>query len=247
MGLVEQLGCLSHPVLQAILLAILGMLLLWRRRYRAATGLLLLAMLWLWLCATPAFALWLWQGLDCPQAQTNAATYPKADAIVVLGGGRLPQQGAGWSTDDARVQATRLGFGLQLFRNSRASTMLLSGDDQALKMARKLEQQGIPASALITESASANTHQNALYSAAILKRKKLQRILLVTSDIHMPRASASFTRQGLTVIPAPAPDPDGRRLKRSHPWLPQRAALSLSARCLREYLGLWSYRLRGWA
>ena len=245
MTLVEQLARLSHPALQAALLAILGLFCL-RRHRRIAIALLSLATLWIWLCSTPAFASWLRHGLERPYAQTKAAAYPKADAIVVLGGGTLPRSGTAWGIDDTDEPTTRLGFGLRLFRNSRAGTMLLSGGDQALKMTRKLQEQGVPASALITEDASTNTHQNALYSAIILKRKKLQRILLVTSGIHMPRAMANFKRQGLTVIPAPVFDPDEGSWQIAHSWWPKRTALGLSTDCLREYLGLWVYRLCGW-
>ena len=246
MGVLEQLDWLSHPALQAALLAILGMVFL-RHHRRFAFATLLLATLWMWLCSTPAFAVWLQRGLGPSYAHTSAADYPPADAIVVLGGGKLPQSSASWEAADDHAQATRLGFGLQLFNSSRARVILLTGDDQALEMTHKLLREGVPAAALLTEAASTNTHQNALYSAAILERRKLRSVLLVTSDIHMPRASASFAKQGLTVIPAPVFDRDGEAMRTSRSLWPRRAALSLSARCLREYLGLWCYRLRGWA
>ncbi|WP_426703004.1 YdcF family protein [Rhodanobacter sp. Col0626] len=246
MNFVEQLAHLSHPMLQAGLLAAPGLLLLRWRRFRLAGGLLGLAVLWIWLCATPAFAGWLQHGLERQYVQRNASAYATADAIVVLGGGKLPS-GADWVPGDVHGRATRLGFGLQLFRDSRAGIILLSGEDQARKMRLRLQEQGVPASALLMEDESANTHQNALFSARLLKHEKLQRILLVTSGIHMPRAAACFTRQGLTVIPAPVPDSDGKYRQVGHSWWPKRKALSLSTRCMREYLGLWSYRLLGWA
>lgn len=246
MGVLEQLDWLSHPALQAALLVILGVFFL-RHHRRLAFASLLLATLWIWFCSAPAFAIWLQDGLGPPYAHTNAADYPVADVIVVLGGGKLPQSKVGWNAADDHAQATRLGFGLQLFNNSRARIILLAGDDQALEMTHKLLREGVPAAALLTEAASANTYQNALYSAAILGRKKLRSVLLVTSDIHMPRASASFAKQGLTVIPAPVFDPDAEAMRTSRSLWPRGEALSLSARCLREYLGLWCYQLRGWA
>jgi uncharacterized SAM-binding protein YcdF (DUF218 family) len=247
MNFVEQLAHLSHPLLQAGLLTAPGLLLLRGRRFRLAGGLLLaLALLWVWLCATPVFAQWLRHGLERQYAQRNAWAYADADAIVVLGGGKLPSL-TDRAMRDVNGQATRLGFGLQLFRDGRAGTLLLSGDDQALKMERRLQEQGVPSSALLTEDESANTHQNALFSARLLKHEKLQRILLVTSGIHMPRAAACFTRQGLTVIPAPVPDSDDEYHNSSHAWWPKRKAFNLSTRCLREYLGMWSYKLLGWA
>ncbi|MGY3038780.1 uncharacterized SAM-binding protein YcdF (DUF218 family) [Rhodanobacter sp. TND4EL1] len=246
MNLVEQLAHLSHPVLQAGMLAVPGLLLLHRRRFCLAGSLLTLAVLWTWLCATPAFAGWLQQGLERQYVQQSASAYATADAIVVLGGGKLPS-GNDWSAGDMNGRPTRLGFGLELFRDQRARTILLSGDDQALKMEQQLQQQGVPGSALLTEDESINTHQNALFSARLLKHEKMQRILLVTSGIHMPRAAACFTHQGMTVIPAPVPDSAAEYPQGSHSWWPERKALSLTRHCLREYLGLWSYKLFGWA
>jgi uncharacterized SAM-binding protein YcdF (DUF218 family) len=124
--------------------------------------------------------------------------------------------------------------------------VLLSGGDQAQSMAKGLRQQGVPADALLIESTSANTHENAAFSAVMLKREKRLRILLVTSAFHMPRAAAAFTKQGLLVIPAPAYDPVYPSWE-ARPWWPKRAALRLSGRCLREYVGMWWYRLHDWA
>jgi uncharacterized SAM-binding protein YcdF (DUF218 family) len=243
MGFVQQLGRLTHPALHAALLLVIGIFFIYRGRYSVAALAIACGALWLALCSTPTFATWLQRGLEQPYAQHAASGYPKVDAIVVLGGGKLPND-PDWDNDDPDIRATRLGFGLRLFQDGRASTLLLSGADQAMKMAHRLEQQGVPANALIVEDTSGNTHQNALYSIAILRQRKLHNVLLVTSGIHMPRAEASFARQGLVVIPAPAPD---EYQGPSSSWWPRRSALTLSARCLREHLGIWFYRIRGWA
>jgi uncharacterized SAM-binding protein YcdF (DUF218 family) len=79
----------------------------------------------------------------------------------------------------------------------------------------------------------------------MLKHEKRRRILLVTSGFHMPRAAAAFTNQGLDVIPAPAYDPIYPSWQ-ADPWWPKRSALRMSGRCLREYVGMWWYRIRGW-
>lgn len=241
---VDQLACLSRPVIQASILVFSGLIVLRWRCYRVAAGLLLLATFWIGLCSTPAFASWMEQRLQAPYARIPAESYPKADVIVVLGGGKLPPPMTDWPLSPS----TRLGFGLQLFQTSRAPVMLLSGEDQALKMRQRLRERGVAAGSLLMEPNSLNTHQNALYSAAILKRNKMQRVLLVTSGVHMPRAAASFARQGITVIPAPLLDRgDNWPVATTSRWWPQRRALRLSGSCLREYLGFWCYRLLGWA
>ena len=236
----------SHPAAQALLLIVIGLIGFCLRRYRTGAVFCALGVLWVTLCATPAFADLLQRGLENQSPQQEAASYPTADAIVVLGGGDpLP---VGDDPNDAApsVQATRAGFGLELFRQAKAPIVLLSGGDgEALDMAHQLEQQGVPAPSLQVEPGSATTHQNALYSAAILKREGRYRILLVTSSWSMPRAAACFRREGLQVIPAPTLD---REITRSgFSWRPQRASLRQSARFLHEYLGLLAYKLRGWA
>jgi hypothetical protein len=35
-------------------------------------------------------------------------------------------------------------------------------------------------------------------------------------------------------------------LERAPSWLPRRDALTLTARCLHEYVAVWIYRQRGW-
>lgn len=238
---------MAYPLPQAIALAGAGLLCLSLRRYRIGSALVLLGVVWLALCATPAFAGWLQRGLERANPPHAAASYPHADAIVVLGGGAVPSFGNGWDDDLAEVQGTRTGFGLELYRAGRAPIMFLTGGErEAVQMAQRLLLQGVPASALLTENASMTTYQNALYSAPLLRQHHLQRLLLVTSAMHMPRAAATFRHQGFTVIPAPAADAPVRARKDSV-WLPQHGALRQSGRCLREYIGLWVYRLRGWA
>ncbi|TCV97594.1 uncharacterized SAM-binding protein YcdF (DUF218 family) [Luteibacter rhizovicinus] len=243
MNLPGAIGWLSHPALQVALLLLLALILFTFRWRRPGLVAACVAVAWLWVSSTPAFALWMQDGLQNAYVSRDAAAYPTADAIVILGGGTLPRGGLDWREDEARAQATRLGFGLELFRHARAETILLSGGDQALKMAHRLEEQGVPSTAVLTEDESINTHENAVNSAALLKKENLHSILLVTAGIHMPRALASFAHEGIVVIPAPPVD---RSLIDSPPWWPKRKALTLTARCLREYVGMWGYRLRGW-
>ena len=53
------------------------------------------------------------------------------------------------------------------------------------------------------EEASVNTAENAAFSAAMLKRAGVRRIILVTHASHMLRAARVFRAAGLDVVPAP--------------------------------------------
>lgn len=238
---------LTWPPVEVGIIVAFGLLLLALKQYRSAVLAILVAAAWAWLCASPAFATWLQQELQGQYPLRPAASYPTAQAIVVLSGSDFPG-----SSRRRRVHAaaptTRVGFGLRLYQAGNAPVILLSGGGGgALRMAGTLRREGVPASALRTETRSGSTHQNALYSAQILKREDKQRILLVTSAMDMPRAIASFRRQGLTVIPAPVPYVVDWLGGTRQGWWPQQRALYLTSRCLHEYLGFLAYKLLGWA
>lgn len=231
---VDIVGRLTHPAVQGLLLALLSTALVLWRRPRAAALVAALALTWIWIASTPLLALTLREGL----ATATVSSPPHADAIVVLGGGKLP------ATDWSRT-TTRAGRGLTLWRDGFAPVLLVSGSDQADDLARGFTLSGVPGGDLRVESHSVNTHENARNSAAILKASGLSEVLLVTSAIHMRRAAGCFRHEGIAVSPVPADDSHAR-LAVVPGWLPRRDALTLTARCLREYVALLVYHWRGW-
>jgi uncharacterized SAM-binding protein YcdF (DUF218 family) len=72
-------------------------------------------------------------------------------------------------------------------------------------------------------------------------------VLLVTSAWHMRRSQAVFGKLGIDVIPA-ATDSFIPQLSSGFPfgWLPDVDAMMVSTRCIKEWIGLGVYRLRGW-
>ncbi len=84
--------------------------------------------------------------------------------------------------------------------------IVVSGD---LSLARAMKgflvSQGVPETAVLMESASHSTRQNAVNTAALLARTPGRKVLL-TSDYHMTRAFRAFRRAGLEVQPRPVPD-----------------------------------------
>ncbi|HVI55740.1 MAG TPA: YdcF family protein [Luteibacter sp.] len=231
---VDIVGRLTHPAIQGLLLALLSTALVLWRRPRAAALAAALAVAWIWTASTPLLALHLREGL----ATVAAPSTPHAEAIVVLGGGKLP--GADWSRT-----TTRAGRGLTLWRDGFAPLLLVSGVDQADELAHGFALSGVPSGDLRVERSSLNTHENARNSAAILRADGLSDILLVTSAIHMRRAAGCFRHEGIEVSPVPADDGHAA-LALAPAWFPRRDALTLTARCLREYLALMVYRWRGW-
>lgn len=225
---------LLHPAVQALVLGALSTTLVLLRKPAPALAFAMVALAWIWIASTPALALTLRGTLATPPPVTP----PHADAIVVLGGGKLP-------VNDWTRATTRAGTGLSLWREGFAPLLLVSGNDQASQLADGYKLSGVPTHDLRIEGLSTNTHENARNSAAILRANGSTDILLVTSAIHMRRAAGAFRHEGVTVSPVPSADGHAR-LAKAPAWLPRREALTLTARCLREYVALWIYRERGW-
>jgi uncharacterized SAM-binding protein YcdF (DUF218 family) len=123
-------------------------------------------------------------------------------------------------------------------------------------MASILTAIGIPEEALWLETTSQNTYENALYSKEILSENEIERILLVTSAMHMPRSVALFEKQGIEVIPIPVDfnitedespqDSKGNLQSKIIKIIPQASNLSLTTNAMKEYIGFLIYKLQGW-
>ena len=191
------------------------------------------------------------------------ATPPQADAIVILGGGTRNNESPR-IMPDLSDRGDRLLYGAKLYQDGVAPKILLSGgriqwyggeSSEAESMATILELFGIPRADMILESRSLNTHDNAIFTKKILQREKLKRILLVTSAAHMPRAIAIFHKAKIDAIPAPADfmvsdrnlvESSYSKESRILSLIPTSESLDFTTQALREYIGIFIYRLRGW-
>ena len=186
------------------------------------------------------------QSLERPYEGLSVATAPTAEAIVVLGG-YLRQRPGSARPIELGGSADRLWAAAQLYKAGKAPIVLLSGGNgpdappEAVSADQVIEQWGVPHSAILTETASRDTLQNAAFSRRILGNR---RILLVTSAWHMRRATVAFERVGFQVIPLPADFITGNRADQPLlTWIPNAAALGDSSLAIKEWLGLLSYRI----
>lgn len=243
---------LIYPLTLCLLVVPIGLLL--RRRW-PRFGLLLCAggLAWLLVWSLPYPTYWLGASLEQQYPQQEPADLPVVDAIVILGGGvRRDRYGV-----NLYAASDRIWFGAKLFHAQRAPLVILSGGaaegsgsefPEASAMASFIEDLGVPEQALVLESESRTTRENAIDTLQILNQRGIHRILLVTSAQHMPRALATFQKLGIDAIPAPtdfeASPPSGSTLLQ---WMPDSQLLDRSSRALKEYIGILAYRMFGWA
>ncbi len=253
---------LLYPLGLGLLLVLAG-LLGSRRRWSVWAGGSGLALLWI--SAMPLTAWELTWGLEERSAALTAAVVPRADAIVVLGGGlraQLPPRTA----VEVNEAGDRLLTGIRLLRSDRAPVLLLSGGrvsftgaDPAPAEARSARQLalelGVPARRILLSDGARTTAEEARDLDRIGRARGWRSVLLVTSALHMPRAVATLRRgTDLTVIPVACDYLMPARTSLGQPTpasvllslLPDAGSLLLSSQAIKEHLGLLAYRLKGW-
>ncbi len=240
------LGALISPLGTSLVTGVIALLLAGLASRRAAWWTGALALSWLLIWSLPPVSNWITvvaEGPHRPGSEQTIAQLPRAQAIVLLGGGISPGTSRR-SQPDLNDAGDRIWFGAQLFHAERAPLILASGGhdpqaslySEARAMQKLLTDLGVPPSAILLEETSRNTRQNASESARILRERGINQILLVTSASHMERAVTHFRAAGLRVTPAPTDHPniDLAGVRR---FLPSSNALDQSTRALKEWVG----------
>ncbi len=236
---------LMSPLGTTLLLLLSGMLLAWRGRSRSAWVLVAVGFLWLTLWSLPPASNWLRGQIENEFPFQPLSSLPGAPAIVVLGGGIGPPRVAA-TPPNLESAADRVWYAAKLYHAGKSPLLILSGGSdpttsagtEAEAMRELLRDLGVPDSALLLEGQSRTTRENAIYSATLLRSRGIQKVLLVTSALHMHRAKKLFEKQGIEVYPAPT-DYESRPLSSWQPLLPGADALDGSARAIKELVGGW--------
>jgi uncharacterized SAM-binding protein YcdF (DUF218 family) len=249
-----------YPLGLSCILILIALVTMWRRPKWAATS-LILALLILGLSGNAWVTTQSVRSLE--QQYRPLATVPQADAIVVLGGATHP-----WVPPRPWVEVMESGdrplYAARLYRQNKAPLIILSGGrvdwygkqaPESTDMAELIKAMGVPANAIIEEPDSLNTRENAVNVKKILDQRQINRILLVTSAIHMPRSLKIFQKLGIDAIPAPTdfliPDPVSAQTQislqaRVLDNIPSAKYLEQTTQAIKEYIGYFIYGLRGW-
>jgi uncharacterized SAM-binding protein YcdF (DUF218 family) len=170
--------------------------------------------------------------------------FDNGEAIVVLAGGC---SSAALYRPYATLSADSYGRSLSavwLYHSKPPRPVLVTGLNCAPAMARLLESEGVAQNLILQEGRATNTHENAVYSAKLLRANRIGTVVLVTDAKSMLRAELCFRKEGVPVIPFPVGL--GSFEFSLLDLVPSWQAIKGNSDALHEFLGLLRYRWAGW-
>jgi uncharacterized SAM-binding protein YcdF (DUF218 family) len=207
-----------------------------RVRRSFGRGLIVASAAILWLLATPLVADLLTQRAQRIPA-LELAHAPRAEAIVVLGGGDERNAAAEYGGQPAAGPGLleRVTYAAYLAQRTGLPVLVSGSHDETRAMSATLAR-NFHVDTRWVEDRSRDTFENARFSALILKSYGVTQILLVTDAAHEWRATQEFRATGLAVVPAPAESWAARPFA-PQSCVPSAAALARSTQALYEMLG----------
>jgi uncharacterized SAM-binding protein YcdF (DUF218 family) len=247
------ISAVFYPVGTALLFWMTG-LAFWLFKPRSRSGFMLVGLggLWLFIMSMPATGFFLLRSLEThagPYADAQVLARKHTRFVVVLGGdvrsGELTTADRLVCTSLARVME-----GIRLWRGIPGSKLILSGGrysptvmSSAEAMAALARELGVPSEALILESQSRDTREEARLLRPILGQ---QPFALVTSASHMMRSLMDFRKDGLEPIPAPADFQAMDFRLNCSMFMPGAYSLEMSRKAIHEYLGMLAILIQKW-
>lgn len=240
-----------RPATFALLLALAGLVLVWRGRRAGRWPLLAGLGFYVAMLATPLPPLVL---LPLEDRFARPAEPPaRVDGIIVLGGAvdqnitaarDIPSlNGAAERMTELVVLARRYPGAKLVFTGGQGS--LVHGSLNEADVARALwTAMGVDPARVIYEDQARNTYENAVLTKALVKPRPGEVWLLVTSASHMPRSVGIFRHVGWPVVPWPVNYRTGHGFAALYdaPFVERIGQFEVG---LREWIGLLAYRLMG--
>jgi uncharacterized SAM-binding protein YcdF (DUF218 family) len=238
------------PLTLCLILLLAGLILLWfRKRERMGKVLVTFGVLLLALLSYDAVSSRIISPLECRYPPASLSDARGARWIAVLGSGVRVEKGWPAAGQLSERSLARLAEGIRLHKLLSGCKLILSGGavyqtvPEAELMAEAARDLGVDEKDILIESASRDTEEQARRIRGIVGRDKL---VLVTSAVHMPRAMALFKKEQMTPVPAPA----GVCVKNPPPlspgdFYPGAETLWKSETAFHEYLGVVWAKMRG--
>ena len=245
---------LANPFLLVMLALGVVLAMRWRRREHRSRWLLLVTLLYLVLYtySLPATSYLLCGSLEW-QLPRVIDRPTEATAIVVLGGGIVPAPREGLTTRLADGSLWRCHRTEELYHAGPSCLIFViggnpdgtRGEDVSRVMAGVLEQLGVAKGDMVVESESRNTRENAKAAASLLRADNVTKSLLVTSALHLPRATRLFRQQGVEVIPVGCDYHTDEFEWDAFSFLPSTRAVEANTAATREWLSTLVMIVRG--
>ena len=198
------LKSLVLPPTGPLLLALFG-LAVSRRRLRLGLGLAWAGVLTLLALSMPAVAALLMQCLGLP-APFDRARAADAQAVVILGGGTRRDAPEYGGDTLATLTLERVRYGARVAKETGLPVLVTGGSVQGgqpeADLMREALQREFGVAVRWAENRSRTTHENAQYSAALLRKAGIGRVVLVAHGFDMRRATAEFAAEGIATVPA---------------------------------------------
>ena len=249
------LPLLLMPVSVSVVTGLLALLFLYTKRRRLALAFLSASVLVLWLSSTPFVASALLMDIEKRHPPLAMEDVPVSDCIVTLGGALGPALKPRTQTEMSDA-VDRVYQAARLFRHRKGRFVVVAAGNQpwtkqapteASQVEGLLLEWGVPQSAILLDGASRNTRENALNAQRLISQAGCESTLLVTSAWHMPRAMATFQKVGVDAVPVSVDVRFVHGLGDTlSGFIPQADALSTTSMVIREWMGTWVYRWRGW-
>ena len=148
---------------------------------------------------------------QCSQTPTGSAACSPADAIVAVSGGDT---------------AARTNEAIKLYQNGWAKYIIFSGaaadksgPSNAAVMKRQAVSAGVPTEAILLETRSETTEQNAANTAQLLNKHAIKTVILVTSAYHQRRAAIEFQKSAPSITVRSHPVAEDRQWHGGGWWL----------------------------
>jgi uncharacterized SAM-binding protein YcdF (DUF218 family) len=240
-----------RPNTLALLLAVAGLILVWRGR-RFGRWPLALGLGWYVAVFVLPVSAMLTLPLETRFARPAAPPSP-VTGIVVLGGAVEQELTAAHGIPALNGAAERMTEAVALALRHPEARLIFTGGSAAVvpggpteaDTARRLfAGLGLPATRLTFEDESRNTWENAVLTHRLVQPKPGETWLLVTSASHMPRAVGCFRAAGWQPVAWPVNYTTGTTPRLWYNW-PFPTRLNHAEGALREWIGLLAYRLMG--
>jgi uncharacterized SAM-binding protein YcdF (DUF218 family) len=182
----------------------------------------------------------------------TASSMPEVDAIVVLGGAVSFVPGVAGYTSEWGDSVDRVLGGVDLYHAGRSRLLILSSGLPGSPVNAPTEgtvnrefalSLGVAPSAIFLLPSTQNTYAEARALSQYLGEHQ-QKVILVTSAFHMPRASLIFRNFGFDVSEFPVDIRLPMRRSWGERWLPSAQSVMKVDIALRELIGRAYYRLK---